>query len=103
MIKSVEHLGLYCNNHIVGKSGWVNEMAVCPATLKPESMDIKKQVPGKVKGKPVKSTAKQLQERTERELAKLRSPSPNVLEIPDSSKKRKKRPGQQTLGEIIEI
>jgi hypothetical protein len=24
-------LGPYCNNHPVGKSGWIEEMTVCPA------------------------------------------------------------------------
>jgi hypothetical protein len=92
MIKSEEHLGLFCNNHPVGKSGYIREMSICPATLKPVTMEIRKPVPGKVQSKPVKSTAKQLQDKTVRELAKLRSPG-----------KVKKRVGQQTLGEIIEI
>ena len=106
-------LGEICNNAPVGKSPWVKDQKECPKTFLPATMVIKKPVPGKVKvqckrtaqapaGR-IKITAKQMQERTERELTKLRSPSPNVLVIPDSSKKSKKRPGQQTLGDVIEI
>jgi hypothetical protein len=63
--------------------------------MKPATMEIKRKAirHPTVKGvAPNRKVGKYLQERTERELAKLRSPTVS-----------KNRVGQQTLGEIIEI
>jgi hypothetical protein len=105
MIKKIIPLGLLCNNSEIGKSPWVVDTKECPKTAAPATAEPNRQMP---RSKPVKqvpklSTPKEragrwtLQEQTERELAKLRSPTPNYLGSPDSSKKSRKRIGQQTL------
>jgi hypothetical protein len=90
MIKKIIPLGLMCNNAPIKANPWIANMKQCPIQ-QPLTMEIKRKVIRvKRAAEPnqgrIKVPAKQLQERTERELVKLRSPTVS-----------KKRVGQQTL------
>jgi hypothetical protein len=96
MIKKIIPLGLMCNNAPIKANPWIANMKQCPLQ-QPLTTEIKrKAIRVKRAAEPnrgrIKVAAKHLQEQTERELAKLRSPTVT-----------KKRVGQQTLGDVIEI
>ena len=110
MIKKVEHRGLLCNNAPVGKSPWVVDQKVCPKTI-PITKELKMPVPGKAKV-PDKSNDKRKAGTTKKQPKKKQSYADMwvsaIKQMSENMRKEKKGPsrkrgGQQTLGDVIEI